>query len=100
MRSPPAQTPVATIQSPGRMCGRSPPAMPKLTIAGAPENTACRIAAARNPTFPPHAKTLTPGADAIRASARIPVMTINQTPSRSFSLINAICSKAQYHPGA
>jgi hypothetical protein len=30
--------------------------------------------------LPPQAKTLTPGADAIFASARIPVMTIKPTP--------------------
>ncbi len=54
--------------------------MPKLTIAGAPADTACRIAGARRPTLPPQAKTLTPGADAIRASARIPVMTIKTGP--------------------
>ncbi len=54
--------------------------MPKLTIAGAPANTAWRIAAARKPTLPPQAKTLTPGAEAIFASARIPVITINDSP--------------------
>ena len=57
--------------------------MPKLTIAGAPEETAWQIAAARNPTLPPQAKTLTPGADAILASARIPVMTIKEAPWRT-----------------
>ena len=68
---------------PGRICGSRPPAMPKLTIAGAPVNTAWRIAAARRPTLPPQANTLTPGADAIFASARIPVMTINESPWKS-----------------
>ena len=41
--------------------------MPKLTIAGAPVDTAWRIAGALSPTLPPQANTLTPGADAIRA---------------------------------
>jgi len=54
--------------------------MPKLTIAGAPVDTAWRIAGALRPTLPPQANTLTPGADAIRASARIPVMTIKMAP--------------------
>ena len=68
------------IQPPGRIWPSNPPAMPKLMIAGAPENTAWRIAGARRPTLPPQAKTPTPGADAIRASARIPVITINEAP--------------------
>ena len=57
-----------------------PPAMPKLRIAGAPAKTALLMAWARSPTFPPHANTLTPGAEAILASALSPVMTINKTP--------------------
>ena len=54
--------------------------MPKLTIAGAPEKTALRIAFAQGPTSPPHENTLNPGAAAILASAFSPVTTINKAP--------------------
>src|SRR3984885_9295612 len=73
-------TPVATTHSPAVKCELRPPATPKLSIAGAPAETALLIACARRPTFPLHANTLTPGADAILASALSPVMTINKAP--------------------
>ena len=61
--------------------------MPKLSIAGAPAETALLMACALRPTFPPHANTLTPGAEAILASALSPVMTINKTPYPTRAII-------------
>src|ERR1700678_3870824 len=84
MRRSWVMTPVATIQSPGFRRELRPPAIPKLTIAGAPANTAFLIACARNSTLPPHANTLTPGARAILASALSPVTTINNHPRGLF----------------
>src|ERR1700677_1089724 len=84
MRRSWVMTPVATIQSPGFRRELRPPAIPKLTIAGAPANTAFLIACAHNSTLPPHANTLTPGARQILASALSPVTTIKNHPRGLF----------------
>src|SRR5580658_1324337 len=99
MRRSWVMTPVATIQSPGFRRELRPPAIPKLTIAGAPANTAFLIACARNSTLPPHANTLTPGARAILASALSPVTTIKNHPRGLFgrSLKNRILSDSGRH---